>query len=89
MIKINENMPYVYYTFTTNLWKKINDKYELVTKYGYCKFNKQTEEFDLDVEKTDPYFINNTREVPAARSKLVRIKRAHEKFTDRTGVATG
>ena len=43
--------------------------------YGYCKFNKQTEEFGLDREKTDPYFTETSREIIKIQVNLMRRKR--------------
>lgn len=57
MTKIVENDNFVWYRFNTNVYEFKDGQPILVTKYGYCAFNKVTEEFELDKVKTDPYFL--------------------------------
>lgn len=47
--------------------------YELITKIGYCSFNKRSQEFILDKNKTDGYFFKNKREVIHVNVKLIRL----------------
>ena len=93
--KIKEDEHHVYYKFYTNvqgesyLSKSGNLRYKLETKYGYCKFNKKTEKFELDKEKTDPYFTEKCREVIKVQVNLIRRKRDGLCFPDIIDIATG
>lgn len=94
MDKINEDELYVYYKFYTKvqgesyLSKSGNLRYRLETKYGYCKFNKETEEFELDKEKTDPYFTENSHAKILIMGKLMKCNK-EKKFPDIIDIATG
>jgi hypothetical protein len=95
MKKIKEDDIYVFYQFDDDVTGKkyINDRgqerFVVETKVGYCRFNKETEEFIL-LENTDPFFLEpNKRQVLAVMFKLIKIKRAGEKFPESTGIATG
>ena len=89
MKKLHEDSNFVYYEFKTSIYVGL-DPAKLETKYGFCKFNKKTEEFELDTNKSDPYFLaKNNREVIKVQVKLIQIKRSNQIFPDITGIATG
>lgn len=48
-------------------------KYQLIKKMGYCSFNKKTNEFFTDKEKTDDYFFKSERELIKIYVKLIRL----------------
>ncbi len=89
MNKINEDNCYVIYHFETDI--DIGDKTTIwATKNGYCKFNKHTEEFELDLIETDKYFLTkNNREIIKVMVALIRIKRENGPFPDILDIATG
>ena len=96
MNKISEDEIWVCYEFRTSVvvGRTLNEKGKLRAKfedkYGYCKFNKITEEFVLDKKKTDPYFFNRMhKEVIAVHVKLRKLKRENLGFPQITGIATG
>ena len=94
MDKIEENEFSVLYRFETDIdaGVKINERGKLrsswETKYGYCKFNKQTEEFELDKEKTDSYFTEKSREVIKVQCNLIRRKRENLGYPEIIDIAT-
>lgn len=63
--KLKEDDTFVYYRFSTKQavgpYKTTTgkDRIKLEEVCGYCKFNKKNEEFELDQEKTDSYFLEN------------------------------
>jgi hypothetical protein len=95
MDKVKEEEAYVYYKFETDVsggkfvTASGKERNTWVTKYGFCKFNKQTEEFELDVEKTDLYFLDkDNREAFKVKIQLMRFKRDNVEFPDIYDIAT-
>jgi len=96
LVKLKEDNQYVWYRFDTNISDGIyiddrgRERGLTKTIYGYCMFNKENEEFKLDTEKTDSFFLRNkSREVLHAQVKLIKIKRAQEAFPSTTSIQTG
>ena len=86
--KINESDLYVSYEFEISVqgesYFSLSGKirYQIKKIYGYCKFNKQTEEFELDREKTDPYFTEKSREVIKVQYSLIKRRRDNLGYPD-------
>ena len=96
MDKIGEDEIWISYKFYTTVavGEAFNKKGKLRTqfedKYGYCKFNKITEEFELILDKTDPYYlIKKRREVLLVYARLVRQQRDYLVFPETLDIATG
>lgn len=96
LVKLKENNQFVWYRFETDVPDgtyidergRVRGLSKIV--YGYCIFNKENEEFKLDTEKTDSFFLRNkSREVLHAQVKLIKIKRAQEAFPSTTSIQTG
>ena len=93
--KIIENIIFVRYQFNIKiqgdsyLSKSGDLRYKVKKIYGYCKFNKQTEEFELDKENTDPYFMETKREIIHIHANLIRRKRENLGYPDIIDIATG
>ncbi len=88
--KIKDNNTIISYQFSIKEWlvdTDIND-YALKTLYGYCLFNKETEEFELDKEKTDPYFLENTHASILVMGKLMKCNK-EKNFPNFLEIATG
>ena len=86
--KTKEDTIFVSYSFETYVYVESKDKAE--TKYGLCKFNKLTEEFQLDEKQTDYYFIEGIgRETLFIKYRLIKIKREGGIFLDIMSIATG
>lgn len=59
----------------------------LEPKIGYCQFNKKTEAFELDRERTDPDFLQeNSRVVLKVHMKLLQCKRQDLGYTDNLSI---
>lgn len=88
--KIKENNKIVFYQFSIKEWRLETDinEYALKTLYGYCLFHKETEEFELDKEKTDPYFLENTHASILVMGKLMKSNK-EKIFPDFLEIATG
>ncbi len=89
MIKQCENDDWVHYQFETDasgeeyVTNTGKTRIKVETKYGYCKFNKKTEEFELVREKTDPHFFEKgKRTVTQAYVTLIGYKRKNLDFPD-------
>ncbi|MGC2310067.1 MAG: hypothetical protein WA432_00395 [Candidatus Babeliaceae bacterium] len=95
MEKVQEKDNFVFYKFFINVpGEEFINKYgrpdqKMKSIYGYCSFNKNTEEFILDTEKSDPYFTERSREVMACYGKLIKRKRDNEGFPPVITIATG
>ena len=90
MRRLYEDNDFVCYEFKTevDVGELAATKWEM--KYGYCRFSKKTEKFELDTNKSDPYFLaKNNREAMRVYAKLIQIKRSNQIFPDITGIATG
>lgn len=95
MDKIQENNEIVSYKFfiyipgTTfiNKWGRPGQNMDPI--YGYCTFNKETEEFILDTEESDPYFTEKSHEVIMAQVALIRKKRENAGYPPIIEIATG
>jgi len=92
--KIGEDEVFVCYKFDISIQAESylstsgNIRYEVKKIYGYCKFNKQTEEFELDKEKTDPYFTEKSREVIKVHCNLISRKRETLGYPEIIDIAT-
>lgn len=53
-------------------------RYELIKKIGYCSFNKSSQEFILDKNKTDEYFFQSEREAIKVFVKLIKFNELKE-----------
>ncbi len=91
MKKIQEDTTFVYYRLEEGVYEEQyknkeqkKPTYKRVIKYGYCKFNKKTEEFELDPEKTDQHFFGEKGEyiVEVARLLLLYYKKRNLDFPD-------
>lgn len=94
MRKLSENDEIVSYRFETDiadgyyLSKSGNLRRTLKDVYGYCEFNKTTEKFILDKDKSDPYFFEDpyyegvNYEVFKVWTRLVKQKMKGEGFPD-------
>ena len=90
MKKIQEDTTFVYYRLEEGVYEEQyknkeqkKPTYKRVIKYGYCKFNKKTEEFELDQEKTDQHFFEKGKDiVKVARLLLLSYKRKNLDFPD-------
>ncbi len=96
MKKIQEDTTFVYYRLEEGVYEEQYKNKEQkptckhVIKYGYCKFNKKTEEFELDQEKTDQHFFEKGKEiVKVARLLLLYYKKRNLDFPDRISRAYG
>jgi hypothetical protein len=84
--KLTENAQWVFYQFEIGINGEIfiNEKGKLKQKtimiYGYCSFNKITEDFILDKEKSHPYFTDQGRETIKIQVALIRIKRENAEY---------
>ncbi len=96
LTKIEENHEWVYYEFNADVLTgsyltpqgKLRGNVE--NKNGFCKLNKLTEEFKLDPEKTDPFFLTDKRrEVTMVYVHLRARKRKNLGFPDLLEIATG
>ena len=94
MKKIKEDDKCVYYEFSTGvasgsyLSPSGSIRYKTENVYGYCQFNKITEEFVLDGEKSNNYFLEkNNYEVKKVFFKLVYYKRNNLSFPDKIFIA--
>jgi hypothetical protein len=89
MNKVDDGFLVVIYKFESEIiiGERVNEDGKLSslweTKYGYCKFNKQTEKFELDKEKTDPYYTEKNREVIKVQYNLIKRKRENFGYPDR------
>jgi hypothetical protein len=95
MDKLQEDSTYVWYSFATNIvgepyLRNGKTRYTSIPKYGVCKFNKQTEEFETDKEKTDVYFfLPSSRELLFVKVRLMQNRREGRGFPDIIDIATG
>ena len=96
LTKIKEDWEWVYYKFNANVLvgTYYNDKGKrrgkVEDKHCYCKLNKLTEEFALDSEKTDSFFLcKKRREVTMVYVRLLRYKRNNLDFPEFIEIATG
>jgi hypothetical protein len=93
MTKLWEDAIWVYYEFDTTATEKdpatLDQPHPKVIRsweaYGYCKFNKQTGQFILDEEKTDPYLLERRKFVNKVRMVLSTIQESGELYPERTG----
>jgi len=89
MDKLEENQTFVFYRFEIEILKRITVDgkidYENIVKAGFCKFNKISEEFELDKIKTDPCFFEWPHDCEAkyVRIELIVRKREGRGFPDR------
>lgn len=100
MHKLNENKETVSYKFETSiadgyyLSKSRNLRRTIKYVYGYCEFNKTTEQFVVDKDKTDPHFFENpyyeglNYEAFKVWMKLVNQKRDNAGFPDLLSVCS-
>ncbi len=95
MKKISGSNDLISYEFETNIAGepyfnesgKLRNKIETI--YGYCSFNMTTEEFNVDLTKTNPYFLNKAnREMFKVNVELIRRKREGLGFPDIITIAT-
>ena len=93
---MKEDREWVYYKFNANVLvgtyynKKGELRGEVENKDGYCKLNKLTEDFVLDSEKTDLFFLSGkSREVTMVHVHLIRYKRNNLDFPEFIEIATG
>jgi hypothetical protein len=95
LFKLEENHTFVVYRFEVEIVTNIifdgakKPTYETITKVGFCKFNKISEEFELDLKKTDPYFLSPPHshyEVRYVRVELIIIKRKGLEFPEWTSI---
>ena len=92
--KENENDACVFYKFDISVQGESyfsqsgKIRYQIKKIYGYCKFNKRTEEFELDKEKTDPYFLENSHTSILVMGKLMKCNK-EANFPDFLEIATG
>jgi hypothetical protein len=95
MKKVQENENKVSYQFeVTEQGESYLNQYGILCYrpkrvYGYCQFNKRTEEFLLDNEKSDSYFTPYKREVIKVQVALIRKKREGGVFPEVIEIATG
>ncbi len=96
MHKLNEDILYVTYKIETDITagQYINEqgkeRTSFKTIFAYCKLNKQTEEFFLDINKTNPYFLEpNSREIRHAMAQLIKRVREKQPFEQSIHIATG
>ena len=90
MKRISEDEEEVAYKFSTNIWQQKDEDYESVEVVGFCKFNKNTEQFLLDQQTTHKYFLeNDSWEVMKVRVKLLECKRKTLGFPEFIEIATG
>ena len=95
MNKLKENEIYIEYQIeaeipvTTIINKKGKECVVVRQGYAYCKFNKHTEEFTLDNEKSDPYFLIDSRSIVKAQCKLIKLARECAPFTNLIQIASG
>lgn len=95
LTKDQEDKNIVTYYFETNVAGNLiitdqgKTRQELITKKGYCTFNKNTNEFELHSSKTDDYFFNKeNREALLIHVKLAKLNKT-KKFPDAFDFATG
>jgi hypothetical protein len=96
MLKLEDNDTFVVYRFEATVWEKVlngekNEVEILAVKYGYCNFNKISEHFELDKQRTDPCFFEwpHDKHVLFARIILLKLKRKGLDFPERAIEATG
>lgn len=95
LVKLAENETFVSYRFESDIpdgtYINKHEKLSGLSKvaYGYCTFNKITEEFELDSQKSHSYFINNKRETFYTHVKLIRTKRESSSYPAVIVIATG
>lgn len=96
MTKIKEDETFIYYKFETSVIVdtfrtekgRLRNKTEI--KYGYCKFNKKTEDFELDQEKTYSYFLQESNPIAEiAQVLLLYYKIRNLDFPDKISRAYG
>lgn len=103
MDKEREDISFVYYRFKTDvgvglktfIYYRCKPEFDVglktvwEAKYGYCKFNKLTEEFELDIIKTDTYFLTkDNREAIKVKVQLILCKQNNLTFPDIIDIAT-
>ena len=94
-VKIKEDGIFVYYTFRANITSgtyitdrgKSRNKLEDV--WGFCRFNKLTEEFELDKQKSHSYFTDGCWETIKVMTRLVYFKRNNQPFPEDFYIAVG
>jgi hypothetical protein len=93
--KLTENSQWVFYQFEIDINGEIfiNEKgklkQETIIIYGYCSFNKVTEDFILDKERSHPYFTDEGREVIKFHVALIRKKRENAAYPPKIEIITG
>jgi hypothetical protein len=93
MTKLWEEPVWVYYEFDTTAIEEdpatLDQPHPKVIRswdaYGYCKFNKQTGEFIVDKEKTDPYLLEHGGFASRVNMVLARVRMSGELYPDETG----
>lgn len=96
MKKLYEDDLYVQYEIETQVYGDIfintkgRPETHLKIRYAYCIYNKKTEEFTVDIVKTDPYFLTpNSREIIKAKVQLIKRSRESKPFENMIEIATG
>ncbi len=96
MNKLIENDVYVEYKIETQIYGEIfiNEKGKQDAKikkvFAYCKFNKKTEEFSLNGDTTDKYFLMlDSKEIRHAKVQLMKRTRENKPFEQTIQIATG
>ena len=63
-------------------------RYRLKEIYGYASLNKKNQEFIVDEERTDKYFLKNPYYMYLVGARLLQILKSHQPFPEKTGIAS-
>lgn len=63
-------------------------RYKLKEIYGYAPLNKKNQEFIVDEERTDKYFLENPSYMYRVGARLLQILKSNQLFPEKLGIAS-
>ncbi len=94
MQKMEEDLETVSYMFFMNIevepymHREGQIRYRLKKVYGYASLNKKNQEFIVDEERTDKYFLENPYYMYLVGGRLLQILKSNQPFPEKTGIAS-